>query len=378
MLGYDDLQPTPAQQASMEHLVAECMDQGARGISTGLFYPPGIFAQAEEVVGLCRVVAKKGGICASHIRSESDLLLESVAEALDIGQRAGVFVEIAHLKLSGYRNWPGLNRLLDTLETALARDIHFGCDQYPYRASSTWLGAILPPWAQAGGAKAIASRLSEPSVRSALRIDYVNNPIDWDNRSGVREWDDILVTECFPRPDVVGHNIAQIAEMWGKDPLDTLFDLIEVSEGQAAAVWFDQAEENVRTIMRHPLVVVGSDGYAMSPAGILAQRQVHPRSYGTFPRVLGHYVRDEKLLSLEEAVRKMTSTTASRFGLQDRGLVREGAWADLVLLDSAAVADRATFTNPHQYPLGIPYVMTNGALVIDQGTHTGALPGRVL
>jgi N-acyl-D-amino-acid deacylase len=378
VLGYGDVQPTPAQQVEMEQLVADSLEQGARGMSTGLFYPPGFYARSEEVVGLARVVAERGGTYASHIRSESDLLLESVAEVVAVGQQTGVQVEVAHLKLSGYRNWDGVDRLLATLEEAQAQGVRLGCDQYPYHASSTWLAALLPYPAQAGGTKAVAQRLADPEMRAELWRDWESNRDEWDNRSGVRDWDGILVSECMPRPDVIGKTIAQIAEIDGKEPLDVLFDLILVSEGQASAVWFDQSEENVRTIMRHPMVVVGSDGYAMAPRGPMGQRHVHPRSYGTFPRVLGRYVREEKVLSLEEAVKKMTSITAGRFGLADRGVIREGAWADLVLFDAATVSDRATFTDSHQYPDGIPYVLVNGAIVIDQGQHTGALPGRVL
>ena len=197
-------------------------------------------------------------------------------------------------------------------------------------------------------------------------------------RSGVRDWTDILVCGCQGQPEVLGKSIAKIAETEGKDPLDTVFDLIVVSEGRAVGAWFNQLEDNVRILMRHPLVVVGSDGSSLSPDGVLARRKDHPRNYGAFPRVLGRYVREEKILSLEEAVRKMTSVTARRFGLTGRGEVREGAWADLVLFDAQIVADRATFTDPHQYPMGIPYVIVNGVIVVDQCQHTGALPGQML
>jgi N-acyl-D-amino-acid deacylase len=378
VLGYGDVQPTPAQQAQMERLVADSLEQGARGMSTGVFYPPGCYSQTAEVVGLARVVARHGGTYASHIRSESDQLLESVAEVIEVGRQAEVQVEVAHLKLSGYRNWDAVDRLLTTLEEARSQGVRLGCDQYPYHASATWLAALLPYYAQAGGSKAVAQRLSDPAVRGNLKQDWLDNHTDWDNRGGVRDWDGILVSECLPCPEVVGKTIAQLAEIRGKDPLDVLFDLIVVSEGQASAVWFDQSEDNVRRIMRSPMVVVGSDGYAIAPRGPWAQRQVHPRSYGTFPRVLGRYVREEQVLTLEEAVKKMTSVTAQRFGLVDRGVIREGAWADLVMFDAAAVADRATFTDSHQYPAGVPYVLVNGTVVIDAGQHTEALPGRVL
>ncbi len=378
VLGFHDVQPTPEQQSEMERLVAEAVEEGARGLSTGLVYPPGFYASTEEVIGLARVAARRGGIYATHLRSESDRLFEAVAEAIEIGEQAEIQVEISHVKLEGYLNWEGADRLLGVLEDAYSRGVRVGGDQYPYAASGSWLAGILPYWAQAGGAKAIAERLRGPEVRARLRKDWEENRAQWDNRSCVRDWTDILVTHCDARPDVLGKNIAEIAATEGKDPLETTFDLIVVGEGQVGCVFFSQLEENVRILMCHPLVVVGSDGSARCPHGVLAQSQSHPRSYGSFPRVLGCYVRQEKLLSLEQAVKKMTSVTAERFGLTDRGVIREGAWADLVLFDAQAVGDKATFTDPHQYPVGIPCVIVKGVVVLDQGQHTGALPGQVL
>ncbi len=377
ILGFDDVQPTPEQQTEMERVVAEAMEQGARGLSTGLFYPPGFYTRTAEVIELARTAARYGGIYASHIRNESNHLLESVAEAIEIGEQAGIAVEIAHLKLHGHRNWEGADRLLALIDDAHSRGVRIGCDQYPYAASATWLGAVLPYWAQAGGAKTVAERLTDPATRARIRQEREKDRVAWDNRCGPPTWDGILVTDCSARPDVLGKNIAEIAEMDAKHPLEVIFDLIVVSKSQVGCVFFDQLEDNVRTLMRHPLVVVGSDGLALSPHGVLGQGNPHPRSYGTFPRVLGHYVR-EKVLTLEEAVKKMTSITAARFGLTDRGVIREGAWADLVLFDPQTIADKATFGDPHQYPDGIPYVIVNGVVVIDQHQHTGALPGKVL
>lgn len=378
VLGFDDVQPTPEQRTEMERLVADAMDQGARGLSTGLFYPPGFYARTEEVIELARVVARYGGIYASHIRNETNRLLEAVAEALEIGKRAETQVEVSHLKLEGYRNWEGADRLLAMLEDADSQGVRVGCDQYPYTAGSSWLAYILPYWAQAGGAKAVAERLGDPQVRARLTKDWEENRAEWEDRGGMRGWTDLLITHCAPRPDVQGKNIAEIAADEGKDPLEAVFDLIVVSDGQVECVCFGQLEDNVRILMRHPLVVVGSDGESLAPHGVLAQSKPHPRSYGTFPRVLGRYVREEKVLSLEEAVKKMTYVTAGRFGLTDRGLIREGAWADLILFDAQTVADKATYADPHQYPVGIPAVIVNGVVVIDQGQHTGALPGQVL
>jgi N-acyl-D-amino-acid deacylase len=378
VLGFDDVQPAPEQQAEMERLVAQAMEQGARGLSTGLFYPPGFYARTEEVIGLGRVAARYGGIYATHVRSETDRLLEAVAEAIEIGKQAEIQVQISHIKLEGYRNWEGVDRLLAMLEDARAQGVRVGCDQYPYVAGVSWLAYVLPYWAQAGGTKAVAERLGDPQVRDQLRKDWEENRAEWENRGGMRDWSDILVSDCDPRPDVLGRSIAEIAMDEGKDPLEAVFDLIVVSDGQVECVCFGQLEDNVRILMRHPLVVVGSDGDAVAPYSVLAQSKPHPRYYGTFPRVLGRYVREEKVLSLEEAVKKMTSITAERFGLTDRGVIREGAWADLVLFDAQTVADKATYTDPHQYPVGIPDVIVNGVVVVDQGQHTGALPGQVL
>jgi N-acyl-D-amino-acid deacylase len=378
VLGYGDVQPTREQQAEMEQLVDEAMREGARGLSSGLYYPPGYYARTEEVIGLARAAARHGGIYATHIRSESDLLLEAAREALEIGDKAGIRLEISHLHLESYRNWQNIDALVAFLDDIQAKGLRVGCDQHPYTVSATWLGAALPYWAQAGGYAAIVERLRDPRARARLRQDWKENRADWENRSGVRDWSGIVVADSWNRPDLLGKNIAQIAEEEGKDPLEAVFDLIVASEGLISCLWYNQREEIVQTLMRHPLVVVASDGSSFSRDGVLGQRKVHPRNYGTFPRILGRYVREEQVLSLEQAVKKMTSVSAERFGLVGRGVVREGAWADLALFDAATVADRATFTDPHQYPEGIPYVIVNGKLVLDQGEHTGALPGRLL
>ncbi|MEM5775030.1 MAG: amidohydrolase family protein, partial [Anaerolineaceae bacterium] len=256
--------------------------------------------------------------------------------------------------------------------------IAVGCDQYPYDASSTWLGAILPNWAQAGGVQAVANRAKDPATRALLKQDYQDHRADWENRGGVVSWDQILVVDVTNRVDVVGMNIQQIAELDDKDPLDTLLDLIAVSGGSAAAVWFDQLEDNVQFLMKYPRLCTGSDGVSLSTEGFLGSILTHPRSYGTFPRVLGRYVRELKILPLEEAIRKMTSLPAQYFKLKDRGVIREGAWADIVLFDADTVIDKATFAQPLQYPAGIPHVMVNGKWVIKDGDHTLALPGQVV
>lgn len=378
VIGYDDVQPTPEQQAQMERLVEEAMAEGARGLSSGLFYPPGYYAGIDEVIGLAKVVARYDGVYASHIRSETDLVLEAIAETIEIGEKAGIQVEISHLKLEGYRNWQNIDRLVSHLDDVQARGLPVGYDQYPYIACNTWLAGMMPYWAQAGGWKAVAERLRDPQVRASLQQDMEQNRAEWENRSGVREWTDIQISVCPDYPEFLGKNVAEIAQQQGRDPLDAAFELIVITGGLASAICFTQLEENVQILMQHPLVAVGSDGSSLKPEGVLGQRKVHPRNYGTFPRVLGRYVREKGVLSLEEAIRKMTSLSAERFGLTDRGVVRPGAFADLVLFDAERVGDRATFADPHQYPDGIHYVLVNGTIVLDGGQHSGALPGRVL
>jgi N-acyl-D-amino-acid deacylase len=378
VLGYDDVQPTLDEQATMEEMVGRAMREGARGLSTGLYYPPGYYAETDEVTALSEVVARLGGIHATHMRSESDHLLDALDEAIEVAERSGVRIEVAHLKLEGYRNWQNIDALVDKLDAILASDLPVACDQYPYIACSTWISAILPYWAQSGGGKAVARRLQDPEVRTRLRQDWEENRAEWDSRSGIQYWSDLMVSRFPGKPELQGETIEDLAASRDEDPLEVLFDLIVESEGLVGGVWFTQREENVKRLMQHPLVAIGSDGYAVQPEGILGERQWHPRSYGTFPRVLGRYVREEGTLTLEEAVRKMTSLTADRFGLERRGVLAEGAWADVTLFDPETVIDQATFSHPNQYPVGIPYVIVNGELVIDRGEHTDRLPGRVL
>lgn len=378
ILGYDDIQPDTRQLEQMRELARQAIRQGAKGMSTGLYYPPGFYARTDEVVAIAKAVAEEGGIYASHIRSESDTLFEAVDEAIEIGRQADIQVQISHLKLEGEHNFDGADRLLETIERANDGRNVVHCDQYPYTASNTWLAACLPNWAQAGGAKAVAERLRDKDIRAALREDFVLNRIDWDNRSGVTRWDQILLTNVPGRDEYEGRTLDEAAEMMGVDGLEALFVLIADSGANAAAAYFDQSEENVIKLMQYQRLMTSSDGSALSPDGLLGKGNPHPRNYGTFPRVLGHYVRDLGVLTLENAIHKMTQLPAETFRLQDRGVIREGAFADLVLFDSATVADRATFTNSKQFPAGIPWVIVNGVPVIQNGSHTGSLPGRVV
>ena len=378
VMGLSSDPPTPDQKTRMESLIEEALEQGGRGLSTGLFYPPGCYANTEEVIGLAKVASRYGGIYVSHIRSESDEVLNASKEAIEIGIHAGIPVIISHVKISGYQNWHLIDELVDLLESDQAKDVNLGCDQYPYFASSTTLSSILPLWAQVGGGKEVAQRMKDIEIRKRLRKDWDENQIDWDQRSGVRDWNDIQISECPSRPEVIGLTVEEIASKDNKDPVEVALDLISLDAAQCCTIYFDQNEEIVQRLMRHKLVVIGSDSLGAAPYGILGQSGTHPRTYGTFPRVLGRYVREKKNLTLENAIKKMTATTAKRYNLVSRGVIREGAWADLVLFDPKSVADQATFSEPHQYPIGIHFVIVNGEVVIDNGTHTGNLPGVVL
>jgi N-acyl-D-amino-acid deacylase len=378
VMGYDNVNLTTEQQVKMENLVDDAMEQGARGISTGLFYPPGFFAHKKEIIGLAKIVAKHGGIYASHIRSESDRVLKAVEEAIEVGKQAEIQVQYSHVKICGHRNWEMIDDLVVLLESDKAKDARLGCDQYPYIASSTVLSSILPYWAQEGGGKLIAQRMKDQAIRELLKKDWHENRIEWDNRSGVRDWNGLLVTDCLSRPEFIGMTIEEIASQDNLDPLDAAMSLMSLGDAQIVVVYFDQHEDILKKLMKLPFVAIGSDSMGASPHGILGKSSPHPRCYGTFPRVLGRYVREEKVLTLEEAIKKMTSLSAERFSLTDRGVIREGAWADIVLFDAQVVSDKATYTDPHHYPEGIQYVIVNGEIVINRGEHTGALPGQVL
>ncbi|MBW2589574.1 MAG: D-aminoacylase [Deltaproteobacteria bacterium] len=377
VMGLGNNTPTPDLQKQMEFLLAEAMEQGGRGMSTGLFYPPGYYAKTEEVIGLAKVVARYGGIYASHIRNESDEVLSAAEEAIEIGLSAELPVQYSHVKISGHLYWDKINELMKILDSDKAKDVNLGCDQYPYHASSTTLSSILPYWAQVGGGKTVAELVSDTDGRKRLRKDWDENQ-DQCSRSGVKDWSGIQIAECQSRPEVIGMSIEEIASQDNLDPFDAAMDLIALDDAQVVVVYFDQNEEIVQRLMQHTRVVIGSDSLGAAPYGILGQSGAHPRTYGTFPRVLSRYVREEKVLSLEEAIKKMTSQTAQQFSLEGRGVIREGAWADLVIFDANQVKDQATFSKPHQFPLGIQYVIVNGDIVITEGVHTGRLPGIVL
>ncbi|MDP6458445.1 MAG: D-aminoacylase [Candidatus Bathyarchaeota archaeon] len=368
VMRYEDREPTKSELDDMKALVAGAMEDGAWGMSTGLIYTPSAYAGTPEIIELTKVIRGYSGVYFSHIRGEGETLLDAVNEAIHIGKEANVPVQIAHFKASGKPHW---GKIVDSLRlVAEGRDagIDVTFDQYPYIASSTGLAAYMPHWAQEGGAHRLLERLKNPEIREKIREDQAVI---------YRNWDIIMVASAKNHPEYEGKRISEIAEIEGKEHYEAVFDLLLNEDAQVSVVSFGMSEDDVRRVMRSPHGMVGSDGSAVASWGILGKGKPHPRFYGTFPRVIGHYVR-EGVLTLQEAIRKMTSAPALRLGLRDRGLLREDFKADLTVFDPENVNDEATFVNPHRFASGIPYVMVNGELVVDGGKHTGALPGRVL
>ncbi len=377
VMGYEKRPPSRQEMEEMKAAVEGAMKEGAYGMSSGLIYPPSSYASTDELVELCRVVAKNGGIYTSHIRGEAETLLEAVEEAIFIGTEAKLPVEINHHKAMGTTNWGKVTESLSMIEEARGRGVDVTCDVYPYVAASFGLRAMLPPWTHEGGVGKMVERLKDPEARARMERDMTTGLPDWSSPLRSADWGDTLVTGCRSHPAFEGKMMVELAEKKGVSPFMFTFDLL-IEEAGVTVVRFAMREEDVRTVMRHPIAMVGTDGYSFAPYGVLGKGKPHPRSYGTFPRILGKYVRDEHLLTLEEAVRKMTSLPARRLRLKQRGLILEGMWADIAIFNPKEIRDRATFTDPHQYPEGIEYVLVNGKVVVERGEHTGTLAGKVL
>ncbi len=378
VMGHAMRVPTPDELKQMQNLLARSMEEGAWGVSTGLIYPPSSYADVDELVALSRIAAERGGLYSSHIRNEGERLLEAVDEALTIGARAQIRVQLAHHKAAGKRNWGKVNQSIAKIEQARARGINAGADQYPYIASSTGLSTVIPDWAHEGGWGKMVARLRDAATRQRIAEEVRVARPGWENPAVDSGWHNILIVGCKSDRSRQGKTVWQIAEMHGKDPVETSCDLLIANEGAVQVVIFSMAEDDVKTVMRVPWVSVGSDSGARAPTGPLAEAQCHPRTYGTFPRVLAKYVRDEQVLAWELAIAKMTARPAQMLGLDRRGEIRAGYFADIVVFDPATIADTATFTEPHQFPVGIDYVIVNGTLTIENGKHTDARAGRVL
>jgi N-acyl-D-amino-acid deacylase len=378
VMGYAQRQPTSTELSRMQALVAEAMRDGAFGLSTGLVYAPGCYADTDEIVELTKIVGRAGGMYFSHIRGESDTVLEAAQEAVRVGERAGVAVQISHLKSAGRDNWGKTPALLGILDQANARGLDVTGDMYPYTAGATSLGALLPPWVHEGGLAKLLPRLRDLDVRARIRRDIEQGLEGWWNPARAAGWSGVQISRASNQHTYQGMRLTEIAALRQQDPLDAALDILLAEEGNAGVVLFMMEEAQVQTILRHPRVMIGSDAGATAPYGALGRGHPHPRAYGTFPRILGTYVRELALMPLEEAVYRMSGLTAWRLGLTDRGFIRPQYKADLVIFDAQQVADQATYESPHLYPLGVRGVVVNGQVVLRDGERLPVLPGRVL
>jgi len=370
VMGLAERAPDTAEKAAMKRDLAKALEQGAIGLSSGLEYVPGMYADVAEMTGLARIAAEAGTFYATHLRDEGDGLEEAVAEAIAVAEGAGLPLQLSHHKAERPRNWGKVRRTLATVNEARTRGLDVLLDQYPYTAYQTGLATVaLPPWAGGGTPEELARKLSDPDLRGRAR--------DWMLESGI-EYTGVVITACPTHLEYQGRTVQEIAAERGEDPRDVILGLLSEGEGWVTAAHFALSEEDVREVMRDPHVMIGSDAVASSPTNPYSNDRPHPRTYGTFARVLGYYVREQGVLGLEEAVRRMTSLPASRLGWADRGRVAPGCAADLVLFDPAAVAAAATFDAPHAFPRGVGWVIVNGAVAVADGLATGARAGRVL
>jgi dihydroorotase/N-acyl-D-amino-acid deacylase len=385
VLGEDDVQPTPAQLDEMKTLVRDAMKDGAAGVSTALEYAPAPYAKTEELIALATEAGKAGGIYSTHMRNESDSVLEAIDEALRIGREAHIPVEIWHIKVAGKANWGRMPEVVAKINAARAAGADVTADTYAYTAWYNDFSAFVPPWAHNGGDAKLIERLKDPVTREKIRKDMLTPSKDSHNEDWDNEWQEI------PGPDAImigavenpallslqGKRLSEIAKLWNKDPMDALFTFLIEDPSTGVAV-FGMSQPDVTLALQQPWVAIDNDSEGTSPEGILGQAHPHPRAYGTFPRILAKYVREEKVLTLEDAIRKFSALPAQRMRLTDRGVLKAGMWADVVIFDPATVHDRATFDNPNQFSEGMDYVLVNGVPVIDEGKMTGALPGKVL
>ncbi len=380
VLGDNDVQPTPTQLDQIKTLVRDAMKDGAVGVSTSLEYAPAPYAKTDELIALASEAGKYGGIYATHMRNESDSVLEAIDEALRIGREGHLPVEIWHIKVAGKNNWGRMPEVVAKINAARAAGADVTADTYAYTAWYNDFSAFIPPWAHDGGTPKLVERLKDPVARARIRKDMTTPSRDWDN-----EWQEIpgpeaIMIGAVENPALLsmqGKRLSEIAKLWNKDPIDALCDFLIQDPSTGVAV-FGMSQPDVTLALQQPWVAIDNDSEGTSPEGILGQAHPHPRAYGTFPRVLSKYVREEKALTLEDAIRKSSALPAQRMRLTDRGVLKEGMWADVVIFDPATVHDRATFDNPNQLSEGMEYVLVNGIPVIDQGKMTKALPGKVL
>ncbi len=381
VIGLEDKKATSEQLDQMRELVRREMEAGALGIGSSLIYAPAFYASTEELIEMCKVAARYKGKYISHMRSEGNRLIEAVEELLRISREAGLPAEIYHLKAAGRENWGKMDRVIKMVEAARRKGQKITADMYTYTAGATGLDAAMPPWALDGGYEALFKRLQDAPTRARIAEAMRTPTNDWENLYLAAGSPDRVLLVDFKSEKLkplTGKTLAEVAEMRGTGPVETIMDLVLEDRSRVGTVYFLMSEENVRKQLRQPWVSLGSDAGSMAPEGVFLKSSTHPRAYGNFARLLGKYVREERVISLEEAVRRLSGLPATNLGLDHRGYLKKGMFADIVVFDPRTIADRATFDNPHQYAVGVKHVFVNGTQVIKDGEHTGAKPGRAL
>ena len=378
VMGFEARKPSRDELESMKMLVRQAMEEGAFGISVGLAYPPGLFTETEELIELAKIVGEYGGVFASHIRDEGSNIMNAIMEAIKIGREANVSVEISHIRVIGRRNWGKSSEIIKAIEEARKSRVDINADQYPYITEQTSLHAILPPWSQEGGIGKLLERINNPSIKDKIRRDMENGVNGWRSIASEVGWDNIVVATVGKNKFMEGKTISQIAEFWGLNPLEAVLKLLRNEDGNVSIILFYGCEDDLKSFLKKRWVMIGSDHNGVKVGeGPLGGIQ-HPRSYGTFPRVIAKYVREDVILSLGEAIRRITSLPAKKLKLKDRGIIREGMWADIVVFDLLKIIDKATYQNPAVYAEGVEYLLVNGIPVIEKSKHTGARPGKIL
>jgi len=380
-LGYENKAPTPEQLERMKTLVRKAMEEGALGVGSSLIYVPASFSSTAELIELCKVAAKYGGIYTTHMRSEGNRFLEAIDETIDIARQAGIRTEIYHLKAAGEENWPKMKQAIERIEAARHAGVPLTANMYPYTAGATGLDAAMPPWVQEGGLDAWVKRLQQPDVRARVAREMRTRSADWESLYAAAGSAERVLFIGFKNPSLkplTGKTLAEVAALRGKSPEETAMDLVVEDHSRVETAYFLMSEDNVRLGLRQPWVSIGSDAPSMAPEGVFLLQSSHPRAYGAFVRFLGHYARDEKLVPLADAIRRVTRLPAENFRLEQRGCLDPGCFADLVVFDPATFIDHATFASPHQYATGMQHVFVNGVQVLKDGEHTGAKPGRVV
>jgi N-acyl-D-amino-acid deacylase len=378
-VGYEDRKPNESELALMKNLVHQGMKEGAMGIGSSLIYAPAFYSSTEELIALCKVAAEYDALYISHMRSEGNNLLESVDELLTIADQSGIRAEIYHLKQSGKKNWYKLDQVIQKIDSARAKGLEITTDMYTYIAGATGLDASMPPWVQEGGLDQWIARLKDPAIRKRVIKEMKTDTDQWENLMRAAESSDKLILVGFKNDSLkylTGKTLTEVAKMRGKSPEETAIDLVIQDGSRVGTVYFLMTEENIKKQIKLPYMSFGSDAGTMSPEGVFSKNSTHPRAFGNFARLLGKYVREENVISLEEAIYKLTGLPASNLKIQNRGQLKKGYFADVVVFDPSEISDHATFENPMQYATGVNHVWVNGTHVLENGNHTGAYGGR--